>query len=88
MTASTFDLYWIAVATAAQGRGVGRQLLAEVESRLAARGCLTLRIETSSLEGEGGAARFYERAGFERVGRIDDFYRPGDHLITFAKRLL
>jgi ribosomal protein S18 acetylase RimI-like enzyme len=66
---------------------VGRQLLGELEARLAARGCLILRIETSSLEGEGGAARFYQRAGFAEVGRIEDFYREGDHLITFAKRL-
>lgn len=87
MTEHTFDLYWIAVATHRQGQGVGRHLLSEIEAQLATRGCRTVRIETSSLEGEGGAARFYERAGFAPVGRIDDFYRTGDHLITFAKRL-
>jgi ribosomal protein S18 acetylase RimI-like enzyme len=61
--------------------------MTETERLLAGRGGCTLRIETSSLEGEGGAVRFYERAGFSRVGLIPDFYRPGDDLVTLAKRL-
>lgn len=87
MTAATFDVYWIVVGTASQGRGVGRALMAETEKVLTARGACTIRIETSSLEGQGGAVRFYERAGYTRVGLIEDFYRPGDHLVTLAKRL-
>jgi ribosomal protein S18 acetylase RimI-like enzyme len=87
MTQATFDVYWIMVATDAQGRGLGRALLAETERVLMARGAATIRIETSSLEGQGGAVRFYERAGFSRVGLIEDFYRPGDDLVTLAKRL-
>jgi ribosomal protein S18 acetylase RimI-like enzyme len=87
MTEATFDLYWIAVAPEHQGRGLGRALLAHLEEQLTRRGARTLRIETSSLEGAGGAARFYARQGFSEVGRIDDFYRMGDHLLTFAKRL-
>lgn len=87
MTESTFDVYWIAVAEQARGRGVGRALLAETERRLAERGARTIRIETSSLEGQGGAVRFYESTGYERVGFIEGFYRPGDDLITLAKRL-
>jgi len=87
MTAATFDLYWIAVHPESQGRGLGRTLLGEVENQLRARGTKTLRIETSSLEGEGGASRFYSRAGYALVGQIDDFYRDSDHLLIFAKRL-
>ncbi|MBC8133635.1 MAG: GNAT family N-acetyltransferase [Deltaproteobacteria bacterium] len=87
MTEATFDVYWIVVAPASQGRGIGRTLMNETERQLAARGACTIRIETSSLEGEGGAVRFYERAGFARVGLIPDFYRPGDDLVTLAKRL-
>lgn len=87
MTEATFDVYWIVVAPHAQGRGLGRALMVETERLLAARGAWTIRIETSSLEGEGGAVRFYERAGFARVGLIPDFYRPGDDLVTLAKRL-
>ncbi|MES1204730.1 MAG: GNAT family N-acetyltransferase [Pseudomonadota bacterium] len=87
MTAATFDVYWIVVAPEAQGQGIGRALMAETERALAARGAETIRIETSSLEGQGGAVRFYERAGYARVGFIEAFYRPGDDLITLAKRL-
>jgi hypothetical protein len=46
-----------------------------------------VRIETSSLEGKGGARRFYERAGYTLVGLIPDFYRPSDDLVTLCKRL-
>jgi ribosomal protein S18 acetylase RimI-like enzyme len=87
MTAATYDVYWIVVARAAQGRGIGKALLAETEGLLAARGARIVRIETSSLEGEGGAVRFYERAGYAHVGLIEGFYRPGDDLVTLAKRL-
>jgi ribosomal protein S18 acetylase RimI-like enzyme len=87
MTEATFDVYWIVVAEQARGRGVGRGLLAETERQLTTRGAQTIRIETSSLEGQGGAVRFYESTGYRRVGLIEDFYRPGDDLITLAKRL-
>jgi ribosomal protein S18 acetylase RimI-like enzyme len=87
MTDATYDLYWLVTAAAARGRGHGRDLLAAVESELAQRGARTIRIETSSLEGQGGALRFYERSGYTVAGRIADFYRPGDDLITLIKRL-
>ena len=87
MTATTYDVYWIVVDAAARGRGIGRALIDETERQVAARGARTIRIETSSLEGEGGAVRFYERAGYQRVGLIEGFYRPGDDLVTLAKRL-
>jgi len=87
MTATTYDVYWIVVDAAARGQGIGRALLGEAERQLAARGARTIRIETSSLEGEGGAVRFYERAGYRRVGLIEGFYRPGDDLVTLAKTL-
>ena len=87
MTEGTFDLYWLVVAAEARGRGLGRGLLTQVEEGLRTRGARLIRIETSSLEGQGGAARFYAQAGYAQVGRIVDFYRPGDDLITFAKVL-
>jgi hypothetical protein len=58
-----------------------------VEGELRGRGARTVRVETSSLEGQGGAQRFYQRAGYLEVGRICDFYRPGDDLVTLTKRL-
>jgi ribosomal protein S18 acetylase RimI-like enzyme len=87
MTETTFDLYWIVVAAEARGRGIGQALMAATEDHLRARGGRLIRIETSSLEGQGGAVRFYEKAGYDKVGVIPDFYRAGDDLVTFAKRL-
>ena len=87
MTEATFDLYWIVVAAEARRQGVGRALLAATEAELRDRGARTVRVETSSLEGAGGAARFYDRAGYHRSGFIEAFYRPGDDLITFTKKL-
>jgi GNAT superfamily N-acetyltransferase len=87
MTEATFDLYWLVTAAASRGKGLGKQLLTAVEQELTARRALTVRIETSSLEGQGGALRFYQQAGYDVVGRIADFYRPGDDLFTLAKRL-
>jgi len=87
MTEGTFDLYWLVVAEEARGRGMGRGLLTAVEDQLRGRGARLLRIETSSLEGQGGAARFYAQTGYRQVGLVADFYRPGDDLITFAKVL-
>ena|SRR5215207_6163359 len=87
MTGATFDLYWMVTAAASRGQGLGKRLLAAVEEELAGRKACTIRVETSSLEGQGGALRFYRQAGYDVVGRIADFYRPGDDLITLAKRL-
>jgi GNAT superfamily N-acetyltransferase len=87
MTEATFDLYWMVTSAQERGRGLGGRLLAAVEAELTGRGVRTLRVETSSLEGEGGALRFYQRCGYRVAGTIADFYRPGDDLITLVKRL-
>ena len=86
MTDATFDLYWLVVADGARGRGLGAALFSAVVNELAGRAKL-IRVETSSLEGQGGARRFYEKIGFKLVGEIPGFYREGDDLLTFAKVL-
>src|SRR5262245_11469950 len=78
MTESTFDLYWLVVSASQRGRGLGRALVTGFEDHLRSRGARTVRVETSSLEGQGGASRFYESTGYRRAGVIPDFYRPGD----------
>jgi GNAT superfamily N-acetyltransferase len=87
MTEATFDLYWMVTAAAQRGRGLGAQLLSAIETELGARGMQRIRVETSSLEGQGGALRFYQRCGYDVVGMIADFYRPGDDLLTLVKPL-
>lgn len=87
MTDATFDLYWLVVAEKARGRGVGGTLLGAVEAELKQRGARIVRVETSNLEGQGGARRFYEKTGFGLAGAIPNFYREGDDLLLFAKVL-
>jgi ribosomal protein S18 acetylase RimI-like enzyme len=87
LTDGTFDLYWIAVDPSAQGRGYGQALTRLAEDEARARGGRLLLIETASQDTYAPTIRFYERAGYELVSRILDFYKVGDDKLTFAKRL-
>ena len=85
LTEGTYDLYWVAVDPAAQGRGYGQRLLTFAESEVRGLGGRLLLIETASHEAYAATVRFYERAGYELVSRIPNFYRAGDDKLTFAK---
>jgi D-alanine-D-alanine ligase len=85
LTQRSFDLYWIVVAPAAQGQGLGRALLERVERAVAARGGGNLYIETSSRKGYARTRRFYRDAGYRRLARLRDFYAQGDHKLMFCK---
>ena len=87
LTDSTYDLYWIAVDKSKHRGGVGKRLLKFVEEEMDRRGGKLLLIETSSQETYGGTIQFYERTGYEMVGKIADYYKPGDDKLIFAKRL-
>src|SRR5688572_7889871 len=87
MTEATYDLYWIATHRSARGQGVARKLVAAMEAELSEKGARVVRIETSQLEAYGAARAFYERLAYVEVGRIRDFYRTGDDLVIFSKRL-
>jgi len=87
LTDGTFDLYWIAVDPDAQGAGYGQALIGLAENEVKSRGGRLLIIETASQEAYAGTVRFYQRAGYELVSRIPDFYRTGDDKLTYAKRL-
>ncbi|MET0343269.1 MAG: N-acetyltransferase [Polyangiales bacterium] len=87
MTAATWDLYWIAVDPARQGRGIGRALYAAFAAHLGERGGRNIRIETSSKEDYAATGGFYERLGFRIDGRLRDFYAEGDDLLVFYRTL-
>lgn len=87
LTRGTWHLYWICVDPAAQGSGVGQALQAAAEALAAAQGGERLVLETSGRPDYARARRFYERAGYRAVGRIADFYRPGDDCVTYCKPL-
>ena len=63
-------------------RGLGRRLLAEAETLARLRHCAGLYVDTF----DGGAALFYERAGFTLFGRIEGF-PPGHARMFLCKKL-
>ena len=87
MTDSTYDLYWIAVDKSQHRAGVGKRLLKFAEEEIVRRGGKMLLVETSSQETYGGTIQFYEKTGYELVGKINEYYRPGDDKLIFAKKL-
>ena len=86
ITDRTFSLYWIAVEPAIAGQGIGTLLLREVEERLVSRQARLLLIETSSGPDYELTRRFYLKNGYPLVETLKDFYRDGEHRLTFGKR--
>ena len=86
-TDGTFDLYWLAVDPAAQGRGAGRALVKSVEQELARRGGRLLVVETSSRADYASTREFYARVGYREAARVRDFYAPADDRIILTTRL-
>jgi ribosomal protein S18 acetylase RimI-like enzyme len=87
LTESTFDLYWIAVDKSKHRGGVGKRMLKFTEEEIVRRGGKMLLIETSSQETYDGTIQFYERTGYELVGKIPEYYKAGDDKLIFAKTL-
>lgn len=87
MTDGVHDLYWIAVAPEAHGRGIGRALMDAVEQAVRGSGGRMLLIETASKPSYEDTRGFYERAGYSELARIRDYYCVGDDKVIYGKRL-
>jgi ribosomal protein S18 acetylase RimI-like enzyme len=85
LTHSTWHLYWICVHPGVQGRGVGRALQAHSEAFVQSRGGERIVLETSATASYARARAFYAEAGYAMVGRIQDFYRPGDDCLIYCR---
>jgi ribosomal protein S18 acetylase RimI-like enzyme len=85
-TAGTFDLYWIVVDSAWQGRGIGGALVAEMERRLAGRARLIV-VETAGRPEYAPTRGFYDARGYQVRATISDYYAPGDDLVVYTKRI-
>lgn len=86
LTASTWDIYWMAVTQDRRGAGIGSLLLKAAEEGIAGAGGKLALIETSSKPNYLNTRRFYLKKGYKKVSQIRDFYAPGDHRIIFEKR--
>ena len=86
MTCRGYDIYWIVVDPSFQGKGYGKKMIALVEDQASQEspGCI-IRLETSGKEEYRTQRAFYLRCGFLEAGRIKDFSRDGDDLVTYVK---
>ena len=87
MTDTTWDLYWVVTHAQARGRGVARALIQAMEAELRAHPNVAVRVETSQQESHEAARRLYDSLGYPEVARFPDFYRAGDDLIVYYKKL-
>jgi GNAT superfamily N-acetyltransferase len=86
-TAASHDLYWIVIAPALQGQGLGRHLLGESEARVRLLGGTRMYADTSSRPQYLATRRFYAACGYTVAAELPDFYRPGDGKVIFVRVL-
>jgi ribosomal protein S18 acetylase RimI-like enzyme len=87
MSATSFDLYWIATHNDYRGQGVGRKLLDETCNQARAMGCKILIAETSGLEHYAPTRAFYISNKFDLEAKLKNFYAEGDDKLFYTKRI-
>jgi ribosomal protein S18 acetylase RimI-like enzyme len=87
LTDGVYDLYWIAVDPSARRKSVGRKLLAFCEEAIRAEDGRMIIAETSGTEEYASTREFYISMGYVNEATIKDFYKPGDDLKVFVKRV-
>jgi GNAT superfamily N-acetyltransferase len=80
-----YDLYWMAVAPAEQGRGRGKALVRWLEDEVRRQHGRMIVIETSSQPRYHPTRQFYLDLDYKEVARVPDFYKPGDDRVIYAK---
>ncbi|MEQ1610443.1 MAG: GNAT family N-acetyltransferase [Hyphomonadaceae bacterium] len=79
-------LYSIASVPNARGRGIGSRLMEACEHAAIKRGCDRLRLEVR--EKNRPAIAMYERLGYRRIGRYENYYQDGAPALRFEKQLV
>ncbi|HEV8324723.1 MAG TPA: GNAT family N-acetyltransferase [Myxococcota bacterium] len=87
LTDHAWNLYWICVHPRLQGHGVGRCLMAAAEAHVRGAGGALLVLETSGRADYAATRAFYAACGWEAEARIRDFYRSGDDIVYYVRRL-
>jgi PAS domain S-box-containing protein len=83
--ASMWNLYFLAVDVSAQGSGVGSTLVRTIEEQARTARIGSMIIETSGMPSFAATRAFYDSIGYHRVGRVRDFYGPGDDKVVYQK---
>jgi len=82
-----YDLLWIAVDPDIRRKGVGGALITATEEAVRKMGGRILIAETSGSAEYESTRKFYIRMGYENEASIKDFYKPGDDLKIYTKRV-
>ena len=85
LTATSYDLYWIAVDNERRKQGLAARILHAVEAAVKSAGGTQIFAETSSRDDYTSARTFYEKTGFALSALQKDFYSAGDNKVTFVK---
>ena len=86
-TIGTYDMYWIAVDPEFQGHGIAQELDSYGVRFVQGRGGYLLIAETSSQPGYERTRAFYKKQQYEVLAQIRDYYKPGDDLVIFGKKV-
>ncbi|KTB70737.1 MULTISPECIES: GNAT family N-acetyltransferase/peptidase C39 family protein [Pseudomonas] len=79
-------LYSLAIADAARGKGLGKQLLQCAEQQAVGRDCAYLRLEVRP--DNHAAIGLYERNGYRRFAQVDDYYQDHAPALRYEKRIV
>jgi len=80
-------LAWFAVDPDCQGQGLGRRLLAMVETLACGKGYRKLLVETYGHSDFDKARRFYESNGFREAGQVAGYLPDGSPMVVYAKEI-
>ena len=86
-TTGTYDMYWIASHPDFYGKGIAQQLDCFAEEFVREHNGYLLIAETSSQPSYDRTRSFYTKQGYQLLSQIADYYKPGDDLIVFGKRV-
>jgi ribosomal protein S18 acetylase RimI-like enzyme len=87
LTEGTWDLYWILRSPGASGQGVAAQLLKACEEDLHRNQARLLVLNTSGTPPYKPARDYYIRNGFTLAACLKEYYRPGDDLCIYTKKI-
>jgi ribosomal protein S18 acetylase RimI-like enzyme len=85
-TASSFDLYWIAVHQSQRGKGIGNILMDLAVEDIAKRKGKNIWIETASRPLYEPTRQFYIKYGCEIIAELPNFYGENDNKVIFLKK--
>ena len=86
-TASSYDLYWIAVSNELRGKGIGTVLITTTEEKIKHFGGTRVYVETSSKEIYVPTRNFYESNNYVLEASLKDYYGPEDDKLMYVKVL-